>query len=139
MNRTFSIIKPDATKRNITGAINKIIEDNNLTIIAQKRIKLSNDQAMGFYAIHKDKPFFKDLIEYMTSGPVIVQVLEGDNAVEIYRKIMGATNPENAENGTIRKLHALNIQENSVHGSDSDENARIEINYFFNENEIINN
>ena len=94
---------------------------------------------MGFYAIHKDKPFFKDLIEYMTSGPVIVQVLEGDNAVEIYRKIMGATNPENAENGTIRKLHALNIQENSVHGSDSDENARIEINYFFNENEIINN
>ena len=139
MNRTFSIIKPDATKRNITGAINKIIEDNNLKIIAQKRIKLSNDQAMGFYAIHKDKPFFKDLIEYMTSGPVIVQVLEGDNAVEIYRKIMGATNPENAENGTIRKLHALNIQENSVHGSDSDENARIEINYFFNENEIINN
>ncbi len=139
MNRTFSIIKPDATKRNITGAINKIIEDNNLTIVAQKRIKLSNDQAMGFYAIHKDKPFFKDLIEYMTSGPVIVQVLEGDNAVEIYRKIMGATNPENAENGTIRKLHALNIQENSVHGSDSDENARIEINYFFNENEIINN
>ena len=139
MNRTFSIIKPDATKRNITGAINKIIEDNNLTIVAQKRIKLSNDQAMGFYEIHKDKPFFKDLIEYMTSGPVIVQVLEGDNAVEIYRKIMGATNPENAENGTIRKLHALNIQENSVHGSDSDENARIEINYFFNENEIINN
>ena len=139
MSRTFSIIKPDATKRNITGAINKIIEDNNLTIVAQKRIKLSNDQAMGFYAIHKDKPFFKDLIEYMTSGPVIVQVLEGDNAVEIYRKIMGATNPENAENGTIRKLHALNIQENSVHGSDSDENARIEINYFFNENEIINN
>ena len=139
MNRTFSIIKPDATKRNITGAINKIIEDNNLTIVAQKRIKLSNDQAMGFYAIHKDKPFFNDLIEYMTSGPVIVQVLEGDNAVEIYRKIMGTTNPENAENGTIRKLHALNIQENSVHGSDSDENARIEINYFFNENEIINN
>ncbi len=139
MNRTFSIIKPDATKRNITGAINKIIEDNNLIIVAQKRIKLSNDQAMGFYSIHKDKPFFKDLVEYMTSGPVIVQVLEGDNAVESYRKIMGATNPENAENGTIRKLHALNIQENSVHGSDSDENAKIEINYFFNESEIINN
>ena len=139
MNRTFSIIKPDATKRNITGAINKIIEDNNLIIVAQKRIKLTNDQAMGFYAIHKDRPFFKDLIEYMTSGPVIVQVLEGDNAVEIYRKIMGATNPENAENGTIRKLHALNIQENSVHGSDSNENAKIEINYFFNESEIINN
>ena len=139
MNRTFSIIKPDATKRNITGAINKIIEDNNLIIVAQKRIKLSNDQAMGFYAVHKDKPFFKDLIEYMTSGPVIVQVLEGDNAVESYRKIMGATNPENAENGTIRKLHALNIQENSVHGSDSNENAKIEINYFFNESEIIKN
>ena len=139
MNRTFSIIKPDATKRNITGAINKIIEDNNLIIVAQKRIKLSNDQAMGFYAVHKDKPFFKDLIEYMTSGPVIVQVLEGDNAVESYRKIMGSTNPEHAENGTIRNLHALNIQENSVHGSDSNENAKIEINYFFNESEIIKN
>ena len=139
MSRTFSIIKPDATKRNITGSINKIIEVNNLKIIAQKRIKLSKEKAKGFYAIHKEKPFFNELIEYMTSGPVIVQVLEGDNAVEIYRKIMGATNPENAENGTIRKLHALNIQENSVHGSDSEENARIEINYFFNENEIINN
>ena len=103
MNRTFSIIKPDATKRNITGSINKIIEDNNLKIIAQKRIKLSKEKAEGFYSIHKDKPFFNDLIEYMTSGPVIVQVLEGDNAVEKYRKIMGATNPENAEDGTIRK------------------------------------
>ena len=139
MNRTFSIIKPDATKRNITGAINKIIEDNNLKIVAQKRIKLSKEKAEGFYSIHKDKPFFNDLIEYMTSGPVIVQVLEGDNAVEKYRKIMGATNPENAEEGTIRKEHALNIQENSVHGSDSEENAKIEINYFFDENEIINN
>ena len=139
MNRTFSIIKPDATKRNITGSINKIIEDNNLIIIAQKRTKLSKEKAEGFYSIHKDKPFFNDLIEYMTSGPVIVQVLEGDNAVEKYRKIMGATNPENAENGTIRKEYALNIQENSVHGSDSDENAKIEINYFFDENEIINN
>ena len=99
MNRTFSIIKPDATKRNITGAINKIIEDNNLKIVAQKRIKLSKEKAEGFYSIHKDKPFFNDLIEYMTSGPVIVQVLEGDNAVEKYRKIMGATNPENAEEG----------------------------------------
>ena len=137
MNRTFSIIKPDATKRNITGAINKIIEDNNLIIVAQKRIKLTNDQAMGFYVIHKDKPFFKDLIEYMTSGPVIVQVLEGDNAVESYRKIMGATNPENAENGTIRKLFALNVQENSVHGSDSVENAKIEIDFFFKPEEIV--
>ncbi len=139
MNRTFSIIKPDATKRNITGAINKIIEDNDLVIVAQKRIKLSQEKAEGFYAIHKEKPFFKDLIEYMTSGPVIVQILAGDNAVEKYRKIMGATNPENAENGTIRKEHALNIQENSVHGSDSNENAKIEINYFFEEEEIFNN
>ena len=139
MNRTFSIIKPDATKRNITGSINKIIEDNNLVIIAQKRIKLSKEKAEGFYSIHKDKPFFNDLIEYMTSGPVIVQVLQGDNAVESYRRIMGATNPENAENGTIRKEYALNIQENSVHGSDSDANAKIEINYFFEESEIFNN
>ena len=139
MNRTFSIIKPDATKRNITGSINKIIEDNNLVIIAQKRTKLSKEKAEGFYSIHKDKPFFNDLIEYMTSGPVIIQVLQGDNAVENYRRIMGATNPENAENGTIRKEYALNIQENSVHGSDSDANAKIEINYFFEESEIINN
>tara|TARA_E500000178_G_scaffold333311_1_gene368068 strand:- start:459 stop:875 length:417 start_codon:yes stop_codon:yes gene_type:complete len=137
MSRTFSIIKPDATKRNITGSINKIIEDNNLVIVAQKRIKLSKEQAEGFYDVHSDKPFFADLIEYMTSGPVIVQVLEGDNAVEKYRKIMGATNPENADAGTIRKEYALNIQENSVHGSDSDTNAQIEIKYFFNESEII--
>ena len=139
MNRTFSIIKPDATQRNITGAINKIIEDSNLMIVAQKRIKLSKETAEGFYSIHKEKPFFNDLIEYMTSGPVIVQVLEGDNAVDKYRKIMGATNPENAEIGTIRKQYALNIQENSVHGSDSIENAEIEINYFFNDSEIIKN
>ena len=139
MNRTFSIIKPDATKRNITGSINKIIEDNELVIIAQKRIKLSREQAEGFYSIHKEKSFFNDLIKYMTSGPVIVQVLEGDNAVDKYRKIMGATNPENAEAGTIRKEHALNIQENSVHGSDSEENAKIEISFFFKDNEIISN
>ena len=139
MNRTFSIIKPDATKRNITGSINKIIEDNNLNIIAQKRIKLTKEKAEGFYAIHKEKPFFDELIKYMTSGPVIIQVLEGENAVEKYRKIMGATNPENASDGTIRKEHALNIQENSVHGSDSDENAKIEISYFFDEKEIISN
>ena len=139
MSRTFSIIKPDATKRNITGGINKIIESNNLTIIAQKRIKLSKEQAEGFYNIHRDKPFFVDLIEYMTSGPVIIQVLDGENAVEQYRKIMGATNPENAEEGTIRKQYALNIQENSVHGSDSDENANIEINYFFKPHEIVPN
>ena len=138
MSRTFSIIKPDATQRNITGSINKIIEDNNLNIVAQKRIKLSKEKAEGFYAIHKEKPFFNDLIEYMTSGPVIVQVLQGDNAVERYRKIMGSTNPENAEEGTIRKAHALNIQENSVHGSDTEENAKIEINYFFEDSEIFN-
>ena len=139
MNRTFSIIKPDATKRNITGAINKIIEQNNLVIIAQKRIKLSKEKAEGFYSVHKEKPFFQELIQYMTSGPVIIQVLEGDNAVANYRKIMGSTNPDNADDGTIRKLYGQNIQENSVHGSDSDENAQIEISYFFDESDIINN
>ena len=137
MNRTFSIIKPDATKRNITGSINKIIEENGLSIVGQKRIKLSKDKAEGFYSIHKDKPFFNDLIDYMTSGPVILQVLQGINAIDDYRKIMGATNPDSAEEGTIRKKYALNIQENSVHGSDSEENAFIEINYFFDESEII--
>ena len=137
MQRTFSIIKPDATKRNITGSINKIIEENNLRIIAQKRIHLSNEQAEKFYDVHKEKPFFKDLIEYMTSEPVIVQVIEGDNAITKYREVMGATNPENADKGTIRKMHALNVQENSVHGSDSEENAIKEIDFFFNINEIV--
>ena len=136
MNKTFSIIKPDATKRNLTGAINKIIEENNLRIIAQKRIKLSKSKAEGFYKIHSDKPFFNDLIEFMTSEPVVVQVLQGEDAVKKYRDVMGATNPENAEDGTIRKMYALNIQENSVHGSDSDSNAKIEIDYFFNDEEI---
>ena len=139
MQRTFSIIKPDATKRNITGSINKIIEENNLRIIAQKRIHLSNEQAEKFYDVHKEKPFFKDLIEYMTSEPVIVQVIEGDNAIVKYREVMGATNPENADEGTIRKIHALNVQENSVHGSDSEENAIKEINFFFSEYEILEN
>ena len=137
MNKTFSIIKPDATKRNITGAINKVIEEHGLRIIAQKRIMLSVSQATEFYSIHKDKPFFNDLIDYMTSGAVIIQVLEGENAVDQYRKIMGATNPDNAEIGTIRKEFALNIQENSVHGSDSEQNAEIEIKYFFEDTEII--
>ena len=137
MNQTFSIIKPDATKRNITGGINKVIEESGLRIIAQKRIKLTIEQAEGFYSVHKEKPFFRDLIEYMTSEPVIVQVLSGENCVEKYRSIMGATNPENAENGTIRKLFALNIQENSVHGSDSAENAKIEIDFFFKAEEIV--
>ena len=136
MQRTFSIIKPDATKRNITGSINKIIEDNNLRIIAQKRIHLTSEQAEKFYDVHKEKSFFNDLIEYMTSEPVIVQVLEGDNAITKYREVMGATNPENAKDGTIRKIHALNVQENSVHGSDSEENALKEINFFFDLKEI---
>ena len=137
MQRTFSIIKPDATKRNITGSINKIIEENNLRIIAQKRIHLSTEQAEKFYDVHKEKPFFKDLIEYMTSEPVIVQVIEGDNAIVKYREVMGATNPENADEGTIRKIHALNVQENSVHGSDSEENAIKEIDFFFDLKEIV--
>ena len=137
MDTTFSIIKPDATKRNITGSINKVIEDNGLRIIAQKRILLSNSQAEKFYEVHREKSFFNELIEYMTSEPVVVQVLEGSNSVDKYRSIMGATNPENAEDGTIRKLFALNIQENSVHGSDSKENAEKEINFFFNKDEIV--
>jgi len=137
MSKTFSIIKPDATKRNITGSVNKMIEENGLRIIAQKRIKLSRSQAENFYSIHKERPFFNDLVEYMTSEPVIVQVLSGHNCVEKYRSIMGATNPVNAEDGTIRKLFALNVQENSVHGSDSDENAKIEIDFFFKPDEIV--
>lgn len=137
MQNTFSIIKPDATTRNITGAINKIIEENNLKIIAQKRIHLTKNQAKSFYSIHKERPFFNDLIEYMTSAPVVVQVLKGLNAVDLYRQVMGATNPDEAENGTIRKIHALNIQENSVHGSDSVENANIEISFFFQNDEIL--
>ena len=137
MDQTFSIIKPDATKRNITGGINKVIEESGLRIIAQKRIKLSNDQAENFYSIHKEKPFFKDLIEYMTSEPVVVQVLSGEKCVEKYRIVMGSTNPENADEGTIRKLFALNIQENSVHGSDSEENAKNEIDFFFQPVEIV--
>ena len=137
MERTFSIIKPDATKRNISGRINQIIEENGLRIIAQKRIKLSSEQATKFYSIHNKKPFFNDLINYMISGPVVVQVLEANNAVDKYREIMGATNPEKAKNGTIRKILALNVQENSVHGSDSIKNAKNEINFFFTENEIV--
>ena len=137
MQETFSIIKPDATKRNLTGSINMLIENSGLRIIAQKRIKLNKDQAEKFYFVHKEKPFFNDLVEYMTSDPVVVQVLTGENAIDKYRKVMGATNPENAEAGTIRKLHALNVQENSVHGSDSIENAKKEISFFFEPNEIV--
>ena len=137
MERTFSIIKPDATKRNITGKINQIIEQSGLRIIAQKRLQLSTIQAKKFYSVHRDKSFFNDLIEYMTSEPVIVQVLEAENAVNRYRDIMGATNPKDAKEETIRKEIALNVQENSVHGSDSLENAKIEIDFFFNKDEIV--
>ena len=137
MQRTLSIIKPDATKRNITGSINNIIEDSGLRIIAQKRIQLSVSQAKEFYSLHIEKSFFNDLIKYMTSEPVIVQILEGPEAVLTYRNIMGATDPNKANEGTIRKLHSLNVQENSVHGSDSNINAEKEINFFFREDEIV--
>ena len=137
IQRTFSIIKPDATARNITGKVNAKIEESGLRIVAQKRLLLTEEQASGFYAVHKDRPFYTDLVKFMMSGPVIVQVLEGENAIVAYRKVMGATNPDNAENGTIRNLFGLNVQENSVHGSDSDENAKKEIGFFFNEDEIV--
>ena len=137
MQKTFSIIKPDATKRNITGSVISLIENSGLRIVGQKRIHLTINQAKKFYEIHKDRPFYNDLIKYMTSEPVVVQVLSGDNAVSRYREVMGATNPDEAETGTIRKIHALNIQENSVHGSDSEENAKKEIDFFFKEDEIV--
>lgn len=135
--RTLSIIKPDATKRNLTGAINAVIEEAGLRIIAQKRIWLSEGQAEGFYAVHKERPFFRDLVNFMISGPVVVQALEADNAVAKYRDVMGATNPANAADGTIRKRFAESIEANSVHGSDSLENAEREIAFFFNDQEIV--
>ena len=135
--RTFSIIKPDATKRNLTGRINTIFEDNGLRIVAQKRIKLSKTQAEQFYEVHKDRPFYGSLVEFMTSGPVVVQVLEGDDAVTKNRELMGATNPEEAADGTVRKLYAESIEANSVHGSDSAENAANEIKFFFTEEQIV--
>lgn len=135
--RTFSIIKPDATERNLTGAINKVIEDGGLRIVAQRRIHMTQAQAERFYEIHKERPFFGELVEFMTSAPVVVQVLEGDNAVAKYREIMGATNPAEAADGTIRKLFAKSIGENSAHGSDSDENAALEIGQFFSESDIV--
>ena len=131
VERTLSIIKPDATARNLTGKINTFFEDAGLRIVAQKRIKLTLEQAETFYGVHAERSFFGELTEYMISAPVVVQVLEGENAVLANREIMGATNPANADEGTIRKSHALNVQENSVHGSDSVENAAIEIAYFF--------
>ena len=135
--RTFSIIKPDATRRNLTGAINSKIESSGLRIIAQKRIQMSDAQAKEFYAVHAERPFYNDLVSFMTSGPVVVQVLEGENAVLAYREVMGATNPSEAADGTIRKEFAENIEANSVHGSDSDENATIEITHFFSDEEIV--
>ena len=134
--RTFSIIKPDATKRNITGKINAVIEGAGLRIVAQRRIQMTEAQAKKFYEVHKERPFYGELVETMTSAPVVVQVLEGDNAVAKYREVMGATNPEQAAEGTIRKLFALNVGENSVHGSDSLENAAIEIAQFFTDADI---
>ena len=135
--RTFSIIKPDATRKNLTGKVNAVIEDAGLRIVAQKRIKMSRAQAEEFYGVHKERPFFGELVEFMTIGPVVVQVLEGDNAVARYREVMGATNPAQAADGTIRKLYAESVGENSVHGSDSLDNAKIEIAQFFTDAEIV--
>ncbi|KDA02680.1 nucleoside-diphosphate kinase [Hyphomonas oceanitis] len=137
VQRTFSIIKPDATNRNLTGAINAVIEKAGLRIIAQRRIQMSQAQAEEFYGVHKERPFFGELVEFMTSAPVVVQVLEGENGVAAYRDVMGATNPADAADGTIRKLFALSIGENSVHGSDSAENAEIEIAQFFTADQIV--
>lgn len=137
VTRTFSIIKPDATRRNLTGAVTKMLEEAGLRVIASKRIRMTRDQAEGFYAVHKERPFFNDLVEFMISGPVVVQVLEGEDAVARNRRVMGATNPANAEPGTIRRELAESIEANSVHGSDSDENAAIEIAYFFTDDELV--
>ena len=137
VTRTFSIIKPDATRRNLTGAITKMLEEAGLRVVASKRIRMSRDQAQGFYAVHRERPFFPSLVEFMTSGPVVVQVLEGEDAVKRNRDVMGATNPADAAEGTIRKAHAESIEANSVHGSDSDDNAKIEIDYFFSPEEIV--
>jgi len=137
LERTFSILKPDATARNLTGAINAVIEKAGLRIVAQKRIRMSRAEAETFYAVHKERPFFGELVEFMTSGPVVVQVLEGENAIAKYREIMGATDPAKAAEGTIRKLYAKSVGENSVHGSDAAETAAQEIAQFFSGNEIV--
>lgn len=136
IQRTFSIIKPDATARNLTGAVNKVIEEGGLRIIAQRRIQMTQAQAERFYGVHSERPFFGELVEFMTSAPVVVQVLEGEDAVARYRDVMGATNPAEAADGTIRKLFAKSIGENSAHGSDSEENAALEISQFFSEADI---
>jgi nucleoside-diphosphate kinase len=137
IERTFSIIKPDATARGLTGAINALIEQAGLRIIAQKRVRISREQAETFYAVHRERPFFRELVEFMISGPVVVQVLEGENAIAKYRDIMGATDPAKAAPGTIRKVHARSIGENSVHGSDAPDTAQKEIVQFFSGNEIV--
>jgi len=135
--RTFSIIKPDATRRNLTGAVTKMLEEAGLRVVASKRIQMSREQAEGFYGVHKERPFFNDLVSFMISGPVVVQALEGEDAVKRNRDVMGATNPSDAAEGTIRKAFAESIEANTVHGSDSDENAKIEIEFFFNEDELV--
>ena len=135
--RTFSIIKPDATRRNLTGGVTKMLEDAGLRVVASKRIHMTKEQAEGFYAVHSERPFFNDLVSFMISGPVVVQVLEGENAMAKNREVMGATNPANADEGTIRKVYAESIEANTVHGSDSLENAAIEIAYFFKPEEIV--
>jgi nucleoside-diphosphate kinase len=135
--RTFSILKPDATARNLTGKINAVIEDAGLRIVAQRRIRMSREQAEDFYEVHRERPFYGELVDFMTSGPVVVQVLEGKNAVAKYREVMGATNPAQADEGTIRKLFAQSVGENSVHGSDSADNAKIEIAQFFDADDIV--
>ncbi|MCR9120905.1 MAG: nucleoside-diphosphate kinase [Phyllobacteriaceae bacterium] len=137
IERTFSMIKPDATKRNLTGAIVKIFEENDLRVVASKRVWMSRRQAEGFYAVHKERPFFDELCDFMSSGPTVVQVLEGENAIAKNREVMGATNPADADEGTIRKLYANSIGENSVHGSDAPETAAEEIAYWFAETEIV--
>jgi len=137
VQRTFSIIKPDATKRNITGKVNAKIEEAGLRIVAQKRLQLTKEQAGGFYAVHKERPFYNDLVEFMMSGPVVVQVLEGENAIAEYRKVMGATNPAEADAGTIRATFAESIDANTVHGSDAPETAAEEIKFFFTDEEIV--
>jgi nucleoside-diphosphate kinase len=137
LERTFSILKPDATERNLTGAINAMIEKAGLRIVGQKRVRITKEQAQRFYGVHKERPFFGELVDFMTSGPVVVQVLEGENAIAKYREVMGATNPANAAEGTIRKLFAKSVGENSVHGSDAPETAAIEIAQFFARNEIV--
>ena len=137
IERTFSIIKPDATARNLTGAINAMIEGAGLRIIAQRRTRITREQAETFYAVHRERPFFRELVEFMTSAPVVVQVLEGENAIARYREIMGATDPAKAAPETIRKIHARSVGENSVHGSDAPETAQQEIAQFFSGNEIV--